>query len=248
MADAVATPRVPKHVAIIMDGNGRWAEARGLPRLRGHEAGADSVREITRACREAGVQALTLYSFSTENWARPTDEVTGLMGLLARYLVEERREILDNGVRLNAIGQIDRLPAPVRLALRELMGASKGNTGMVLTLALSYGSRSEIVEAARALAKKAATGRLKPDAIDEAAFAAELGTAGLPDPDLLIRTSGELRLSNFLLWQLAYAEIHVTDTLWPDFRRPQLAEALRVFGSRERRFGKTGAQLRDGAP
>ena len=238
----------PRHVAIIMDGNGRWAEARGLPRVAGHEAGAESVREITRACREQGVQALTLYSFSTENWKRPADEVAALMGLLGRFLIEERREILDNGIRLRTIGQTDRLPLAVRAALRELSFASRANTAMTLTLALSYGGRAEIVDAARSLAKKAAAGKLRPEDIDEAAFAAELGTAGLPEPDLLIRTSGELRLSNFLLWQLAYAEFCVTDVAWPDFRRPQLAEAFAAFGSRERRFGKTGAQVRTGGP
>ena len=246
---ASATGKLPQHIAVIMDGNGRWAEGRGLPRLSGHEEGANSVREITRACREKGIGALTLYSFSTENWKRPQDEVTGLMALLARYLVEERREILDNGVRLNAIGQIDKLPAPVRLALKELMHASRenarpGKPGMVLTLALSYGGRAEIVEAARSLAKQCATGRLRPDAITEELFSGSLGTAGLPDPDFLIRTSGELRLSNFLLWQLAYAEMYVTDTHWPDFRRPQLDQALAAFGSRERRFGMTGAQVK----
>ncbi|MFZ5476408.1 MAG: isoprenyl transferase [Myxococcota bacterium] len=235
---------LPRHVAIIMDGNGRWAESRGLPRVKGHEAGAESVRDVTRACRELGISALTLYSFSTENWKRPEDEVGALMGLLARYLAEERREILDNGIRLNAIGQIDRLPLAVRAALKELMLASRDNKGMVLTLALSYGSRAEIVDAAKALAKKCAAGRMRPDQIDEAAFSAELATAGLPDPDLLVRTSGELRLSNFLLWQLAYAEIYVTDTLWPDFRRDELKAALEAFGKRERRFGKTGAQMR----
>ncbi len=239
--------RVPRHVAIIMDGNGRWAESRGLPRVAGHEAGAESVRAITRACREAGVEALTLYSFSTENWKRPADEVAALMGLLARFLVAERREILDNGVRLNAIGQIDRLPLPVRMALSEVIAASRKNTGMVLTLALSYGGRAEIVEAARALVRKAARGQLTAEDVTEDMFAGELSTAGLPDPDLLIRTSGELRLSNFLPWQLAYAEIHVTDTLWPDFRAPQLQEAFAAFGARERRFGKTGAQLRGGS-
>jgi undecaprenyl diphosphate synthase len=227
-----------------MDGNGRWAQARGLPRVAGHEAGAESVREITRACRRLGVEALTLYSFSTENWRRPEDEVGALMGLLARYLVEERREILDNGVRLNAIGQLDRLPLTVRAALKELMHASRNNRGMVLTLALSYGGRAEIVEAARSLARKAASGRLRPEAIDEAAFSAELGTAGLPEPDLLVRTSGELRLSNFLLWQLAYAEIYVTDVLWPDFRTAELEKALASFRARERRFGQTSAQVR----
>ena len=235
---------VPRHLAIIMDGNGRWAQARGLPRVAGHEAGAESVREITRACRAAGVQALTLYSFSTENWKRPDDEVKALMGLLARFLVEERREILENDIRLNAIGQLDRLPIPVRAALKELSHASRNNKGMVLTLALSYGGRAEIVEAAKSLARKAAAGRLRPDAIDEATFAAELGTAGLPEPDLLVRTSGELRLSNFLLWQLAYAEIYVTDVLWPDFRRAELEQAFASFGTRERRFGKTSAQVR----
>ncbi len=239
---------VPRHVAIIMDGNGRWAEARGLPRVAGHEAGAESVREITRACREQGVEALTLYSFSTENWKRPADEVAALMGLLGRFLVQERREILENGIRLRTIGQTDRLPLAVRAALRELSFASRDNTGMTLTLALSYGGRAEIVDAARALAKKAAARKLRPEDIDEATFAAELGTAGLPEPDLLIRTSGEVRLSNFLLWQLAYAEIYVTDVAWPDFRRPQLAEAFAAFGSRERRFGKTGAQVRAGGP
>ncbi len=238
--------RVPEHVAIIMDGNGRWAQARGLARLAGHEAGAESVREIARACRESGVRALTLYSFSTENWSRPGDEVAGLMALLARFLVQERREILDHGIRLNAIGQTDRLPAPVRAALTELMTASRHNQQMVLTLALSYGGRAEIVEAARKLARKAAAGRLRPDQIDEASFAAELSTAGLPEPDLLIRTSGELRLSNFLLWQLAYAELYVTDVPWPDFRRPQLEAAFQQFGGRERRFGKTGAQIAEG--
>lgn len=239
-------PRIPHHLAVIMDGNGRWAESRGWPRVRGHEEGAASVRDITRYCREQGVKALTLYSFSTENWKRPEDEVTALMGLLARYMVEERREILDNGVRLHAIGQTERLPLAVRAALKELQLASRKNEGMVLTLALSYGGRAELVEAARALAKKCQTGRLRPEQIDEAAFAAELGTAGLPEVDLLVRTSGELRLSNFLLWQLAYAEFYVTDTLWPDFRRAELAQAFEWFGSRERRFGMTGAQLRKG--
>ncbi len=236
--------KVPTHVAIIMDGNGRWAEARGWPRVRGHEAGAESVREITRACRELGCKALTLYSFSTENWKRPAEEVAALMGLLARFLIQERREILTNDIRLSAVGQLERLPLAVRAALKELMHASRENKGMVLTLALSYGSRTEMAEAARSLAKKAASGRIRPDQIDEAAFAAELQTAGLPDPDLLIRTSGELRLSNFMLWQLAYAEIYVTETLWPEFRRPQLEEAFDTFGRRQRRFGATGAQLR----
>ena len=227
-----------------MDGNGRWAQARGLDRVKGHEAGADSVREITRACREKGVSALTLYSFSTENWRRPPSEVAALMALLERYLSSERREIMDNGIRLQAIGQIERLPVYVRVPLHALCHESRNNTGMVLTLALSYGSRAEIVDAARALARRVKAGKLDPENIDETAFASHLYTAGLPDPDLLIRTSGELRVSNFLLWQIAYAELYVTDLAWPDFRRPQLDEALAAFGRRERRFGFTGDQLK----
>ncbi|HNH46051.1 MAG TPA: isoprenyl transferase [Myxococcota bacterium] len=235
---------IPRHVAIIMDGNGRWATSRGLPRLSGHEAGAESVRDITRACREWGVQVLTLYSFSSENWKRPADEVAGLMGLLARYLLEERAEILQNNIRLETIGETDRLPLAVRASLKELMLASRKNTGMVLNLALSYGGRSEIVEATRKLAKKVATGRMRVEQIDEAAFSAELQTASLPDPDLVVRTSGEFRVSNFLLWQLAYAEFYVTETLWPDFRREELRLAFEAFGKRERRFGLTGAQVK----
>ncbi len=237
---------IPRHIAIIMDGNGRWAQARGLDRVKGHEAGAESVREITRACREKGVQALTLYSFSTENWKRPESEVSALMSLLERYVMGERREIMDNGIRLQAIGQIDRLPVFVRMPLKALMHESRKNTGMVLTLALSYGSRAEIVEATRAIAREVKSGRLSPDAIDDRVFERHLDTAGLPDPDLLIRTSGELRVSNFLLWQIAYAEMYVTDVMWPDFRRPQLDEALAAFGRRERRMGLTGDQLKGG--
>ena len=234
---------LPRHIAIIMDGNGRWAQSRGLDRVRGHEAGAESVREITRACREKGVSALTLYSFSTENWKRPSSEVSALMSLLERYLSSERREIMDNGVRLQAIGQLERLPVFVRMPLKALCHESRNNKGMVLSLALSYGCRAEIVDAAKALARQVKAGRLDPERIDEALFSNHLYTAGLPDPDLLIRTSGELRVSNFLLWQIAYAEMYVTDVAWPDFRRPQLDEALAAFGSRERRFGFTGAQL-----
>lgn len=250
MSENPVTPpsKVPRSVAIIMDGNGRWAQSRGLPRIAGHESGAESVRDITRACRSWGVSALTLYSFSTENWKRPADEVAGLMALLAKYLLEERAEILNNNIRLNAIGNLDQLPMAVRISLKELMHASRenarNNTGMTLTLALSYGGRAEIAEAARKLAKKVATGRMKVDAIDEAALAAELQTAGLPDPDLVIRTSGELRISNFLLWQIAYSEFYVTDTLWPDFRRAELKAAFDWFGNRERRFGMTGDQVK----
>lgn len=234
---------VPTHLAVIMDGNGRWATERGLPRSAGHEAGADSVREITRACRRQGVRYLTLYSFSTENWGRPEDEVETLMALLARYLVEERGEMMDNGVRLQGIGELDRLPKYVRTLLDEAARITAGNEGLLLTLALSYGSRAEIVDATRHLAREVAAGRLRPEDIDEAAISAHLYTAGMPDPDLLVRTSGEMRLSNFLLWQLAYAELYVTDVMWPDFRTPHLDEALAAYARRQRRFGKTGQQL-----
>ena len=233
---------LPKHVAIIMDGNGRWAAARGLPRIKGHEAGAESVNEIVRDCRERGIQALTLYSFSTENWKRPSAEVGALMGLLERYLAAEKKEILDNGIRLNAIGQIDRLPAHVRLPLQLLMKDSARNDAMTLTLALSYGGRREIVDAVQTIAKKVRRRELVPEEIDEATFAAHLYTGGLPDPDLLVRTSGEMRISNFLLWQLAYTEIYVTDVLWPDFRKSELQKALDAYAKRQRRFGLTGAQ------
>lgn len=242
--DASAPLRVPRHVAVIMDGNGRWAESRGLPRERGHEEGAESVREIVRECRRAGVEALTLYSFSTENWSRPATEVGALMSLLHRYVLHERAEIMEQGIRLRAIGQIDRLPFFVRQPLRALVSESSANRGMTLNLALSYGARAELVEAAKALAAKVSSGRLKVEDIDEQCFAAELSTAGQPDPDLLIRTSGELRVSNFLLWQIAYAEIYVTELPWPEFRKAQLEDAFRVFSQRQRRFGKTGAQLR----
>jgi undecaprenyl diphosphate synthase len=230
-----------------MDGNGRWAEARGLPRVKGHEEGARSVRAIVRECRKRGVQALTLYSFSTENWRRPKAEVGALMTLLQQYVLQERREILDNNIRLRAIGQIDRLPIFVRMPLKALVRESAGNTGMSLNLALSYGARAEIVSAVRTISEQVRKGRIKASAIDEQMISDHLFTAGQPDPDLLIRTSGELRVSNFLLWQIAYAEIYVTDVAWPDFREPQLAVALSTFGQRERRFGRTGKQLADTA-
>ncbi len=239
---------VPTHLAVIMDGNGRWATERGLPRSAGHEAGADSVRAITRSCRKLGVRYLTLYSFSTENWGRPEDEVETLMALLARYLVEERDEMIDHGIRLQGIGELDRLPRYVRTLLDEASRITAGNDRLLLTLALSYGSRAEIVDAVRHLAADVARGALKPEDIDEAAVGARLYTAGMPDPDLLIRTSGEMRLSNFLLWQLAYAELYVTDVMWPDFREEHLQEALAVYARRQRRFGKTGAQVAEGGP
>ncbi len=244
----MALPRppgpIPRHIAIIMDGNGRWAEARGLDRVKGHEEGAQSVKEIVRTCREWGVGALTLYSFSTENWRRPVTEVTALMQLLQRYVFQERDEILQQGIRLQVLGQIERLPDFVQKPLRLLCKDSARNADMTLNLALSYGSRQEIVDGVRNIARAVAEGRLRVDQIDEDLLGQSLYTAGQPDPDLLIRTSGELRLSNFLLWQLAYTEMVVTDVLWPDFRAPQLEAAIRAFGARERRFGKTGAQVR----
>ena len=239
---------IPRHVAVIMDGNGRWARARGLPRVRGHEEGVNSVRAITRACRKLGVQALTLYSFSSENWGRPEDEVAALMALLLHYLEAERSEIVDNKIRLMHSGDVDRLPKEVQLGLEFLEGLSTDNEGMVLNLALSYGSRQEITRAVRALASKVASGELQPEDIDEDSIEAHLYTAGLPDPDLVIRTSGEMRLSNFLLWQVAYAEIYVTPVPWPEFREEQLEEAFAHYAKRQRRFGLTGQQIEPETP
>jgi len=240
--------RVPKapptHIAIIMDGNGRWAEERGLSRLEGHKRGAQSVREITTACRELGVKYLTLYSFSSENWSRPADEVEGLMGLLHTYLGEELPTMKKNGVRLASIGDVARLPFMVRTLLEATKAATANETGMQLTLALSYGARDEIIAAAKKLVDDVKRGTLKAEAIDHAAFAARLDTAGMPDPELVIRTSGELRISNFLLWQIAYSELFVTNVAWPDFTKAELERAIASYAGRERRFGKTGAQLR----
>lgn len=236
-------PAVPRHIAIIMDGNGRWAEARGEPRIRGHEAGADTVRRIVRACGKRGVEALTLYSFSTENWRRPELEVSALMALLARYLRDEADELMQNEVRLRGIGQTDRLPQHVQLLLEQVTAYTAENDGMWLNLALSYGGRAEIVRAARTIAAEVEAGEVTSAQVDEALFARHLYLHDLPDPDLMIRTSGEFRLSNFLLWQLAYAELYVTPVPWPDFTVDHLDEAIAVFQGRERRFGKTGAQL-----
>lgn len=240
------TGPIPQHVAVIMDGNGRWAHAKGLPRIRGHEAGAESVRSIVRTCGELGVEVLTLYSFSTENWARPDDEVQALMSLLDHYLREEMQELMQNQVRLSAIGELDRLPTQVREGLQMVVEATKNNQGLKLMLALSYGGRAEIVEGVRTLARRVASGQLDPGAITEAMLGDQLYTAGLPDPDLLIRTSGEMRLSNFLLWQVAYAELYMTKVPWPDFRKPHLLAAFESYAQRQRRYGKTAAQLETG--
>ena len=244
MRAEVRSRPLPRHVGIIMDGNGRWAEQRGLQRLEGHRRGSDSVRTVTRAARKLDLEALTLYAFSSQNWSRPEGEVAGLMDLLRDYLKQERSEILDNGIRLNAIGELDRLPPRVRDPLEELREVSAGNDRMVLTLALSYGGREEIAQAARRLAEDALAGKLRPEEIDTRALEQRLWTAGLPPLELVIRTSGEKRLSNFLLWQMAYAEIHYTDAAWPDFGEADLLAALGDFQVRERRFGLTSAQIR----
>ena len=239
---------LPRHVGIIMDGNGRWAELRGSERLEGHREGSHSVREITRTARRVGIECLTLYAFSSQNWSRPAEEVAGLMGLLRDYLENERAEILDNGIRLQAIGDVDRLPRYVREPLERLAAESARNTGMVLNLALSYGGREELLHAARNLAKAAVAGVLKPDDIQAHHLEAQLFTRDLPAVDLAIRTSGEFRISNFLLWQLAYAELVFTEELWPDFRTEAFLQCLAQYQQRERRFGLTSAQVAHEAP
>ena len=228
---------VPRHVAVIMDGNGRWAKQRGRPRLFGHRAGAESLRAVLRACRDHGVEYLTVYAFSTENWVRPKDEVGGLMSLLKTFLKKDEHELHENQVRLRVTGRIEDLPRSVRTELERVMEATKAYTRWHLILALSYGGRTEIMDAVRAIARKVKTGELEPEAVDETVISRHLYLPDVPDPDLMIRTSGELRLSNFLLWELSYAEFYFTDTLWPDFREPQFAEALAEYSRRQRRFG-----------
>ena len=235
---------LPRHVAIIMDGNGRWAQRRGLPRVEGHRKGAQSVRQVVRAAREIGVRALTLYAFSAQNWQRPPQEVGTLMQLLRDYLIEERPEIMDNAIRLTAIGDVDKLPDFVREPLEALMRDSAGNRAMTLCLALSYGGRESIISTARAMCELAARGALKPEDVTEERFTSMLQTAGMPQLDLLVRTSGEVRLSNFLLWESAYAEFFFTETLWPDFDKEEFLRALEFYRGRERRFGRTREQIR----
>jgi undecaprenyl diphosphate synthase len=237
------TRRLPRHVGIIMDGNGRWAMRQGRPRLEGHRVGADSVRDVTRAARELGIEALTLYAFSSQNWQRPVDEVAGLMALLREYLLGERSEILDNAIRLDAIGDVERLPPVVKEPLDELRAASAANHGMTLTLALSYGGRESIARAVRAAVRDAAAGALSPDDVDVERFNAYLPTAKLPPLDLLIRTSGEQRISNFMLWEIAYAELIFVDVMWPEFRRQHLYQCLEEYAARERRYGLVSGQL-----
>lgn len=236
--------RLPRHVAIIMDGNGRWAEKRHEPRLFGHKAGADSVRNVVEAARELGIQVLTLYAFSSENWNRPTREVSGLMSILKKFLVSELSRMQKNDIRLSCIGELERLPDEVRTVLLDSIAKTSANSAMVLNLALSYGARDELARAARHLAEACLAGQLKPEEITPELISENLYTADLPDPDLLIRTGGEARLSNFLLWQLSYAEIYFTDVMWPDFRKEIFLKAILDYQKRERRFGRTGAQLK----
>jgi len=228
---------IPQHIAIIMDGNGRWAANRGKPRVEGHRTGAESVESSLETACEIGVQYLTLYAFSSENWKRPETEVSALMGLLSHFLREKLPVLMKNNIRLLVIGQIDRLPDSNRKALEKTMERTADNDGLTLVVALSYGSREEIVEATRRLMEKAITGEIDPAELTNEVFADHLYTSGMPDPDLLVRTSGEFRVSNFLLWQISYTEIHITETLWPDFRREQFLAAVADFQNRSRRFG-----------
>lgn len=234
---------LPSHIAIIMDGNGRWAKKRLMNRIKGHEKGADAVRMVVRTAREVGIRFLTLFAFSTENWQRPKTEVMALMELLKRFLRSETEEMMENGIRLNAIGQIERLPGDVVSVLAETMDKTKSNARMTLSLALSYGSRAEIVRMAQKLAKDAAFGGIDPESITSETIANNLYTSGMRDPDLLIRTGGEMRISNFLLWQIAYAEIIVSNTLWPDFSREEFIQCIIDYQGRERRFGKLNPDL-----
>jgi undecaprenyl diphosphate synthase len=229
--------RLPRHVAIIMDGNGRWARQRGLPRIEGHRRGVKSVRATVEECCRLGIGQLTLYCLSVENWKRPQQELDFLMTLLRHYLIEERAEIMEQNIRFTTIGRTSELPAPVIHEIHENQRLSQDNTGMVLCLAINYGGRAELVDAVRALAEQVRRGTLEPDYIEESTLSDALYTGGMPDPDLLIRTAGELRVSNFLLWQISYAELWVTDKCWPDFDRICLHTALRDYASRERRFG-----------
>ena len=235
--------QLPRHIAIIMDGNGRWANLRNLPRIHGHAEGAANVRAIITHCARLQLEALSLYSFSAENWKRPKDEVDALMDLYVEYLIKEREEIMANDVRLVQIGRREQLPEAVLRELDITQDLSRSNQGLTLCLAINYGARDEIVDAVRAIARKVRAGHLGPDQIDEACVANHLYTAGIPDPDLLIRTAGEMRVSNFLLWQISYAELYVTDVLWPDFRKEDLNQAIRAYAARERRFGAVSTDV-----
>ena len=229
---------LPKHIAIIMDGNGRWAKDKGNVRLFGHKAGVESVRDITESCAQLGVENLTLYAFSTENWNRPSAEVSGLMNLLVNSLQKEAERLQRNNIRLVSIGQLDRLPKKCQNKLREVIELTKNNTRLELCLALSYSGRWDIIEAIKKVSKEVQNGNVNPDEIDDNLVSSYLSTADIPDPDLIIRTSGEYRISNFLLWQLAYSELYITQTFWPDFRRDELYKAIFSYQKRDRRYGK----------
>ena len=235
--------RLPQHIAIIMDGNGRWAQKHAFGRIVGHQKGAEAVRSTVTTCREIGIKYLTLYAFSVENWIRPAQEVEALMSLLQTYLRTELKEMLDQGIRLTTIGNIEALKGPIKDTLLETMKMTARNKGMVLNLALSYGGRDEIIMAVKGLIRDIANGKIKDEDVTKELFSSYLYTAGLPDPDLLIRTSGEYRLSNFLLWQMAYTEFYFTDVLWPDFGKDDLLEAIVSYQRRERRYGLTSDQL-----
>lgn len=241
--EKVFTEKLPAHIAIIMDGNGRWAEKKRLSRIKGHRKGIEAAKDIVRFSREIGIKYLTLYTFSKENWNRPATEVAFLMGFLERHLRSEAPDLLKNNIRFRAVGNLDDLPSSVRAAVEEVEEKTRGCSGMFLQLAISYSAREELVDAARNIARLACEGKLSLDEIDEERFEGFLSTAGIPDPDLLIRTSGERRVSNFLLWQIAYTEIYTTEVLWPDFTREDLLTAIRDFQARERRFGLTREQL-----
>jgi len=241
--DEIGQEKLPRHIAIIMDGNGRWAKNKALSRISGHLKGVNAVREVVTACRELGIKVLTLYAFSIENWKRPAEEVNALMGLLKEYLQKECEEMLQNNIRLNAIGRLSDLPPDVQATLQETIKQTEHCDGMILNLALSYGGRSEILHAVQGIVSDLKKDKIKPEEITVQRFSQYLWTHGLPDPDLLIRTSGEFRISNFLLWQIAYTELYVTDTLWPDFDQRELSKAIADYQSRERRFGLISEQL-----
>ncbi len=240
----IDSKKLPKHVAIIMDGNGRWARKKAMNRVRGHEEGTESVRVITRASRQLGISWLTLYAFSEENWQRPKYEVKALMGILKRFLKSELNEMLENDIRFQTIGRTDKLPQDVRKIINKTIEKTSENKNMVLTLALSYGSRQEIVDSVKKISQKIEAGEFSSSQITEKIISESLYTVDMPDPDLLIRTSGEYRISNFLLWQIAYSEIFITPTLWPDFRKEEYLRVIENFQSRERRYGATSRQVR----
>jgi undecaprenyl diphosphate synthase len=237
--------KLPHHVAIIPDGNGRWAESRGLPRNLGHKQGSETVREVVRAAHELGIKRLTVYAFSTENWERPREEVDAIMDLLDQYIESEIDYLERNGIRVEVIGRVAMLDSRLQARIADLVARTEGNDEMRLTFALSYSGRAEIVDAVKSIAREVEVGRLDPEAIDEKCVQAHLYAADMPDPDLVIRTGGEHRLSNFLLWQLAYTELWTSDALWPDFTKSDLVEAIAAYQQRERRFGRTGAQTRE---